>query len=617
MKRLWVLVFLGIMLIVQPVYSTESLVPTKIVTLAEAPPSTTRRIYGENIAADIFNDISTDSYRNFVQKFTENGSRWIQDYTMAREGANYEARNYLMQQLTLLSNGRIEIELVGRHFNIVGRLPGYLPGNNPVIVVSAHYDSHQNSAGANTDGSGIATVLSLARMLSKYEWPLDIYFIAFNGLYTFDFMSGSPEVALKFQLENIEILTMYNVDTLLVPDPDGYSNERIEIGYVNSGQQNYHQGQYWAETTRMMSNNYGANYITTVPSTSFPLWEMTDHIVFYDRGFNGIVCASESGHAVDGSSGTPTDFWNNDEYNYNLGRETTGAIGASIAFTMSRKYGAPTNLKYSFTQGPGQFEIIQFAVSTPTIVNITSRWFGGTSTYYLVDPDFTLIDLAEFNTTSAWVSSEIFSQQLTTKGTYLLAIEDTDFRSVGYEISIDYESDIDGNGIVDNKEYWLNQSYFESDQDNDGLSDAEEIFLDTDMNSIDSDSDGMPDKYEVDNGFDPTDASDGNEDADSDGLTNAQEYTGGLNPFSADSDNDMIDDLWELTYGLNPLNPDDANLDLDGDNITNLEEYLAGTDPTVRDVVPVPVVLYASPIILIAPIVGLLYIWRKNNQLIT
>jgi hypothetical protein len=62
---------------------------------------------------------------------------------------------------------------------------------------------------------------------------------------------------------------------------------------------------------------------------------------------------------------------------------------------------------------------------------------------------------------------------------------------------------------------------------------------------------------------------------------------------------------------------DDANLDLDGDSFTNLEEYLAGTDPTVPDIEQVPLILYATPVLVIAPIVGLLYLRRRNNQLIT
>ena len=614
MKRLWVFIILGLMIMVPTVYSTSSITVKNSAVPADAPSST--RIYGENIAQEIYDDIITSDYRDIVHEFAENGSRYIFDARMASEGVNYLARQYLVQQLNELSNGRIEIELVGTFFNIVGKLPGYLPGDNPVIVVSAHYDSAEFSPGANCDGSGIATVLSLARMLSKYEWPLDIYFIAFNGLFSFIPRSGSPEVASLFQLEGTEILTMYNVDTLLVQDTLIPMNERIQVGYLQDMFQTYHMGQYWAELTRMMSNNYGLNYVVPVPSPSFGLWTGSDHYTFSESGFSGILCAYESGSAVDGSSSTSNDRWNNVEYDYDLGREATGVIGASIAFTMSRMYGAPTQLTQSFTNGPGQFEMQLFAITTPTIVNISSRWFGGSSTYYLVDPDFTLVDVQAFNASSPWESSEVFSQQLTTLGTYRLYTQNTDFRSVGYEISITYDTDIEGNGILDQNEYWLAPSYFVSDQDNDGVSDADEIFLGTDLNDIDSDDDAMPDKYEIDMGFDPTDPSDGNLDADSDGLSNAQEYSGGLNPFSSDSDGDLMDDLWELTYGLDPL-VDDAQLDLDEDNITNLEEYLAGSDPQTSSLGQIPIIWFASPLLVIAPIVGLLYLRRRNNQLLS
>jgi len=606
------------MLIVPPVYSIDIPTNTQSVIIADAPTNpVSERVYGENLAAEIYSDVSITDYRDIVRKFCENGSRWINDYTMATEGTNLLARNYLIEQMQQLSNNKVEVRIVGDYFNIVGKLPGYLPGDNPAIAVAAHYDSIQGSPGANGDGSGIAVVLSLVRMLSKYEWPLDIYFLAFNGHHAFNPLSGSPEVALDFQLNNTDILAFYNVDTLLVQDPDGVPSERIEIGYANAGQANYHKFQYWAELARMMSNNYGSNLVTTVLSGDFPIWESSDHFVFFERGFNGVVCFSESGHAVDGNTGTPTDYWNNVEFNYNLGRETTGVIGASIAFTMSRKYGSPTQIDNSITLEPGQYDVIQIAVTTPTIMNISSRWFGGTSRFLLFDPDFSLISEEVYNYTSPWMPTEIFSEQLTMKGTHYLVIQDTDSTSVGYDVTITYETDIDGNNVLDQEEFWLDQSYFESDQDGDTLSDAEEILLGTDMYSIDSDQDSMPDNYELAMGFNPRDASDGNDDADLDGLSNAQEYTGGLNPFSADSDSDLIDDLWELTYGLNPLNPDDANLDLDGDGYTNLQEYLANTDPTKPETLQIPLDWFIYPSIVIASTVGLLYIRKKNNEMIS
>jgi len=618
MRRFWVFVFLGLMMIVQPVYTSESPTLDYSVVPAEAPPSPIRRIYGENIAPEVYGQVATVDYREQVREFTENHSRYIMDYSAATEGSNLYARNYLIQQLGLLSNDRIEVETVGKHYNVVGRLPGYLPGDHPVIVVSAHYDSAQNSDGANSDASGIATVLILARILSQYEWPLDIYFIAFNGLYTMDFMSGSPEVALMFQQEEIEILTMYNVDTILVQNPSVPTNERIQMGYGYGGQTDYHRGQYWADLTRMMSNNYGSNYVVPLPSSSFGLWQLSDHYTFAERGFSGILCAYESGSAIDQSSQTNDDRWDSPQYTYNIGRETTAVIGASIAFTMSREYGESTHLTHDFTNGPEQSEMFLFAVSTATVVNVTARWFGGSSTYYLVDEGFNIIDVQEFNSSSPWQPMQIFNQQLTMKGTYRLYVQNTAFSSVGYEVSITYNSDIDGNGILDKNEYWLSQSYFNSDQDGDNVSDADEIFHGTDLNNKDTDSDTMDDRYEIDMGFNPLDASDGNEDADGDGLTNAQEYSGGLNPFSKDTDGDKMDDLWELTYGLNPL-VDDASLDPDGDHLTNLQEYKAGTDPNVDGSEKNPPNFFVPLVVVVAvvPVIGCLYIRKKNQEMLS
>jgi len=610
MKHLWVLSLLVFLLVIPTVpgmyvQTVESIQP------AEAtPPNIQAHVYGEDYSEYVYWDVSLTNYRNIVQKVTENGSRWIMDYTMAsEEGPNKYARNYIIQQLDFLSLGRIETEIVGNCLNVVGRLPGYLPGNNPAFAISAHYDSADGSPGANCDGSGIAAVLELARVLSKFEWPLDIYFIAFNGLFTMNGMEGSPQVANLFNNREIDLLMLYNVDTLLVQDIAAPPDERIQFGYAEG---TYHNGQYWAELARQMSNNIGTNKIVPIPASSFYLWSSSDHYAFYQRSFPNVLCAFESGIAFDGSYQNSNDRWNNGDYSYALGRETTACIGASIASAMSRALGEPYRSTYEYSLGSGLWEPVYITVSTPTFLNISARWFGGKSSFYLLSPDDTLLDALEFNYTSAWESSEILSRYVTQTGQYTLWTYNSDYRPVGYEVDVSIDTDIEGNGVLDSEEYWIDPALFSSDQDSDGLSDAEELLLGTDLNNVDTDSDAMPDKFEVDNGFDPRDPSDGNADADMDGLSNAQEYTGGLNPFSADSDSDLMPDLWELENGLNPL-VDDADLDPDEDGFSNLEEYLNDTDPQEPERMEVPVEYIVTPVLLIAVVGALFYVRSRKD----
>ncbi len=268
MKQLWVCVIFILLFIVPPIHSQANIKLEDNATPA-APATAARRIYGEDVSEDVYRDISTDQYRSLVAEFTGNGSRYIFDERGATSGANYEARKYLVQKLQYLSNGRINVEVVGDFFNVIGILPGYLPGDHPIIAITAHYDSAELSSGANADGSGIAAMLSLARMLSKYEWPLDIYFIAFNGFNSFIPRSGSIEVSDYFQTQDIEILSLYNVDTLMVADPDGQPDEQIQIGYYEDGQANYHQSQYWADMARMINSKYGGGVMVAVPDDMF------------------------------------------------------------------------------------------------------------------------------------------------------------------------------------------------------------------------------------------------------------------------------------------------------------------------------------------------------------
>ena len=143
-------------------------------------------------------------------------------------------------------------------------------------------------------------------------------------------------------------------------------------------------------------------------------------------------------------------------------------------------------------------------------------------------------------------------------------------------------ADTDGDGLTDGDEVNVHGTDPSStDTDGDGLGDREELDVHgSDPTLADTDGDGMGDAFEVANGLDPRDPSDGGADADGDGLSNIEEAAAGTDPAVADTDADGLTDGDEVNvHGTDPLDPD-----ADGDQLSDGEEILRhGTDPSRAD----------------------------------
>lgn len=90
------------------------------------------------------------------------------------------------------------------------------------LIISAHYDSAEDSAGANDNGSGVAAVLELARILKDAEMPYNINFILFSG--EEKYMLGSRwYVGNLTEDERKQIIGVINIDTIA---------EKSDLGYM-------------------------------------------------------------------------------------------------------------------------------------------------------------------------------------------------------------------------------------------------------------------------------------------------------------------------------------------------------------------------------------------------
>lgn len=104
--------------------------------------------------------------------------------------------------------------------NVVATLKGTDPSDDRIIIISAHLDSRaagdndatSQAPGANDDGSGIAAILELVRIMSAHKFPATIVFIAVSGeehgLY------GAKHMAAKARQEKWNIIAMLNNDMI-------------------------------------------------------------------------------------------------------------------------------------------------------------------------------------------------------------------------------------------------------------------------------------------------------------------------------------------------------------------------------------------------------------------
>lgn len=90
-----------------------------------------------------------------------------------------------------------------------------IPGNglsNATVITCAHYDSVPVSPGADDDGSGVACVLMMAQIMSKYSFNNTVKFVLFSG--EEQGLSGSQEYVKTLIANNENVIGVVNIDSV-------------------------------------------------------------------------------------------------------------------------------------------------------------------------------------------------------------------------------------------------------------------------------------------------------------------------------------------------------------------------------------------------------------------
>ena len=104
--------------------------------------------------------------------------------------------------------------------NVMATLKGTDPNDDRIFLISAHIDSRAldvmdtkiDAPGANDDGSGVAAIIELAKIMSKKSFPATIIFVIVSG--EEQGLKGAAYLAEKAKKENWNLVAMLNNDMI-------------------------------------------------------------------------------------------------------------------------------------------------------------------------------------------------------------------------------------------------------------------------------------------------------------------------------------------------------------------------------------------------------------------
>ena len=158
------------------------------------------------LISNMVEEISRDNIEAYIGKLVSFHTRHnlsVQDDPGKGIGAAWNWVKEEIEQNIPGSGGRLSVEFVnysvggeGQRIdreielrNVIATLQGSDPGDDRILIMSAHLDSRAEdnydattfAPGANDDGSGVAAILELVRIMSKHEFPATIKFMILTG----------------------------------------------------------------------------------------------------------------------------------------------------------------------------------------------------------------------------------------------------------------------------------------------------------------------------------------------------------------------------------------------------------------------------------------------------
>ena len=154
--------------------------------------------------------------------------------------------------------------------NVIADKPG-TAGDGRVVVLGGHYDTVPDVPGANDNGSGIATLLTIAREIADREYPFTVRFIAF----------GAEELGLHGSKYYVEQLSDEEIDSTVA---------MMNFDALGSGPRTATLG---TSSLQRKVESYAEEQDVDIRIRYSMDWGSSDHAAFHDAGIDHIFFLGE------------------------------------------------------------------------------------------------------------------------------------------------------------------------------------------------------------------------------------------------------------------------------------------------------------------------------------
>ena len=250
---------------------------------------------------------------------------------------------YIMSQFSRSPRLKVSEQVFGGIRNVTAVLPARpTSSSNRIFIICAHYDTQavrepnwnpltSTAPGANDNGTGVAAMLEIAYLLSRYEYEHEIKFIAFGGeelgsLGSRHYVREASSTGVSGETDPVpvpeKIVGVFNLDMLGF----NWKTDLVEIVTNNDSA--------WISRALIIANTW-YNIGLKIRRTQDEFVDISSHKSFWDGGYDAVTLTESSTPWRDSQNYDANPFYRTsndtvDKVNFGLVRKVTQLVLVTV-----------------------------------------------------------------------------------------------------------------------------------------------------------------------------------------------------------------------------------------------------------------------------------------------